>query len=232
MTTNTNFIQRTYRYDQQEGWPGMLARPYAPYAYDTGQIQVAMGAINIRPGEPVVYDATANRYRLPTSTEGTEMVGIVSYDSGTVATTGTFPATANSNALVEYTNDSRVKVGIMGTFYVIAGEALEYGQLVQWDASSTNTTYRQWIGRNGPDLVTAPEEMAVSGISTTLPSDDATWQTAIAAIKAAVDATFARANTNSNGNYRQFARVPMMCVSPTPVAAGDLMEVRVGWALR
>ena len=143
-------IQTQFRVHQQPGWPGSLARPNSPYAYDIGSVNVPSAATrNPQPGDAVYWNATANAFELAvSSTQIRDTLGIIVYDAGTVQSTlASAPSNANSDAFIQYADGDIIKVGIMGTFYVIAGGALEYGDQVdfdstdgQWDARTKATT--------------------------------------------------------------------------------------------
>ena len=126
-------IQRVFRRHQQPGWVGGLARPDAPYAYDTGQLHVPTSGRKARPGDGVIWDTTQNQYKVPTTdAEEFLVVGIVAYDAGTVQSTlTTAPTTENSDQYIEYDDDAIIKVAVLGTFYVIAGGAVEYGDILR-----------------------------------------------------------------------------------------------------
>ncbi len=127
-------IQQRYRAHQQEGWPGALARPNEPHIYHTGTLHVPSAGRKPRPGDAIVYDAAEDAFKLPTTdAEDAKVCGILSYDQGVVQKSlDAVPSGVNSEAYVEYADEDIVKVGVMGTFFVIAGVALEYGQLVEW----------------------------------------------------------------------------------------------------
>ena len=131
-------VQIEFRLHQQAGWPGSLSRPNQPSAYDVGQLNVPAAATrNPRPGDAVYWNSTDNQYQLVT-TSGNQLntLGIIIYDAGTVQSTlAVALANANSEAFIEYLDGDTIKVGVMGTFYVQAGSAMEYGDLVDFDAS-------------------------------------------------------------------------------------------------
>lgn len=130
----TNVVQQRFRAHQQEGWPGQLARPNEPHFYHTGTLHVPANGRNPRPGDALVYDASEDSFKLPSSAaEDAQVCGILAYDQGTVQKSlASAPAGVNSEAYVEYADEAVVKVGVMGTFFVMAGAAMEYGQLVEW----------------------------------------------------------------------------------------------------
>ena len=148
-------IQRVFRRHQQPGWVGGLARPNEPHAYDTGRLNVPASGRKARPGDGVYWNATANRFQVPT-TDAQELLvlGIVAYDPGTVQSTlGTAPTTENSDQFIEYVDDDVIKVAVLGTFYLIAGGAVEYGNILRhqnddykWD-NDTPTSYAELFRR-------------------------------------------------------------------------------------
>ena len=188
-------FQTNYNIYQQDGWPGQLARANEPYAYHTGLVHVPTNGRKPRPGDAVYYDATQNSFALPTNdAQSQQAIGIVSYDPPTVQSSlSTVPDGANSDSYIEYANDSVVKIAVLGTFFVVAGEAVEYDQLVQWDR--TNQDWRV-VANNPPN---------VSGGS----------------VSALV--------TSVNAAFDALRRTPVTVVSPEPVAANGIVEVRIGW---
>ncbi len=113
-------IQSTYARHQRRGFYGDVARPNTPHFYEVGQTSVA-----VKPGDGVLYDATEDKWALPTSdAERLEVSGVVSFDSA---------VKANADGVIEFAANALIKVGVMGHFYAKAGEALEYGDLVVYD---------------------------------------------------------------------------------------------------
>lgn len=234
-------IQRQYRRDQQAGWPGALARPYEPNAYDTGQLYVPPGGTAPEPGMAVVYDATRNRFALPTTAaQVKDIVGLVSYDSGTVqGSLASPPGNANSDAMVQYADGDVVKIGVLGTFYVLAQSALEYGDRVrwrtadgQWEAAATASTFGSAVDRaahtfanahvtddlDPPGTLANPDHDLAANDGSDSSRDY--WNAAFAAVIDSLNAV----RTTLDG----WRGLPAVCVSPTPVAAGGLAEVRFG----
>jgi len=222
----TPVIQSAYRRYEQAGWPGALARPHAPYAFDSGQIRVPTGGVAPAPGYPVYWDATNNRFALPTTDALNQTVcGILSYDGGTVASSLS-ATTENSPLGIEYKNDAVVKIGVLGTFWGIAAEAMKYGDLVEWEWRTTSPTVtdgeQRWKKRTG-FAASAPELPAAgdtNGLSTA-------WNAATA--KTAIDAIIASVySAVTVGVYR----LPIAVADPQPVSAGELVLLRVGYQVR
>ena len=147
----TQPIQSQFGVYQQPGWPGALSRPNEPHAFHHGVVRVPAAATRTpRPGDPVYWDATNNRFAIPTTAaERQQVVGILSFDSGTVQATQTLPSDANSDQFVEFKDGSRVKVCVMGTLYVVAGAALEYDDLVEWHLTDFDWTLRTAVAAAG-----------------------------------------------------------------------------------
>ena len=130
-------IQTVYNRYQQKGFVGALVRPNAPYEYDNG-----LAGVTVSPGQGVWYDASNNDFRLPTSAaERLLVVGIVSYDPGTVQSNlASVPSGSNSDTDIEFAADANIKIGVRGSFFVVAGEALEYGDQLVY-----NQTTERWV---------------------------------------------------------------------------------------
>ena len=136
-------IQSSYGRHQQAGWPGSKAKPGAPMEFVTGPVGVPTNGTKPKPGYGVYYNKTNKDFRVPTSLDQSLLVeGIVIYDAGTVQGSQSTPSTgANSDTLVAYEHGRVVKIGIFGTFFAVAGEALEFGDLVVFD----HGTDKDWI---------------------------------------------------------------------------------------
>ena len=104
----------------------MIAEPSAPHHLDSGLLYVPSAATrNPRPGDAVYYDVTQNALRSPQSAAESLLVcGILSYRQDQVA---------NADSIVEFLDGAEVQIGDFGTFWVVAGGAVEYGQIISWD---------------------------------------------------------------------------------------------------
>ena len=119
-------IQRSYSINPADGFPGVLAEPSAPHHLESGLMYVPASATrNPRPGDAVYYDTTENAFAIPTTAAQSLLVcGILSYRADKVA---------NASSIVEYLDGEECEVGDLGTFWVTAGAAMEYGQIIAWD---------------------------------------------------------------------------------------------------
>lgn len=131
-------IQREYRRHQQAWWVGELSRPYAPYDFDRGPVNLAANTY-LYPGEPVLYNSTNNAFEPVESTSLRQAIGIIIYDPGTVQVAATRQTDTNADARVRYADNDYVKVGVLGVFVGQCGEACEYGSKMIWDP-----TARRW----------------------------------------------------------------------------------------
>ena len=195
-------VQSNYTRYAQEGYVGDLARPSEPYAFDAGLAQVPTGGRKPRPGDAVYYDVTNNGFAVPTDAVTSRLVsGIVSYDPGTVASRRILPedSNANSDSFVEFDDGAALKVGVFGTFWVIAGGPVEYGQRVAWQ-----TDDQKWDAQADP--------AAIAALTGTF--NLALVNTLVAAI-------------NERTVLREI--VPIICVSPKTTAVGELIQVRIGY---
>jgi len=220
-------IQRTFRRYEQAGWPGGIARPHAPYALDSGQIHIPSSGTDPAPGYAVYWNATENQFALPTSDAQQQLVcGILAYDGGTVGVTRT--RTENSPLGVQYEDNDTVKVGVFGTYWGIAAEAMEYGDLVEWEWRATSPTITngsfRWKKRTTTGFGTDSPELPAAGQTNGLPAS----YTA-ATVKTAIDWIIDSLRTQVTASVY---RLPIAVASPGAVAAGELVELRVGYMVR
>ena len=131
-------FQSQYAKYQQAGYPGQLERAGSPHGFDLGE-----AGVELQPGWGVQYLSASNDWRIPTSAATRLLVlGIVSYDSATVSSALTaVPAGANSDQVIKIADEAMIKIGVQGVFWAIAGEALEYGDLVVFDQGDD----KDWI---------------------------------------------------------------------------------------
>lgn len=199
-------VQANFRVHQQVGWPGSLARPNAPYAYDTGTLHVESAGYKPRPGDPVYYDATNDDYRAPAAANLDDVCGIIVYDQGTVQSVlASAPTNANSDHYIEYEDGDIIKVAYVGNFFALAGEALEYNDRLVWDV-----TERKW------DVQDAPAASAVA---------DRTGNINLTNINGLKDALV----SSINDAIASLNQLPITCVSRAPVAADGIAELRIGF---
>ena len=164
----TNVVQVQYDINPQIGYPGGLAEPERPYAFTNGIINVPSAATRKpRPGDGVFYDQSENRWAVPTSDAEARLVrGILSYRLDTVQSVlSATPAGANSNSYIEYDDNDPVRIGIFGTFFIVAGEALEYDDRLIWDR-----TDGKWNVVASPVVAGADLNAVIGSVNTALQS--------------------------------------------------------------
>ena len=126
-------VQFSYNTYAQRGYIGDLARPDEPHAIDYVPAYVPTSGRNPRPGDMVHWDATNNGAAFALNANASETVfGIVTYYPGQVGgTLAATPSGANSDQFIEYKDGELMPVIVMGTAWLLAGAALEYGNLIR-----------------------------------------------------------------------------------------------------
>ena len=136
-----SLVQRQFQRYPGLGYPGDLARPEEPHAFDLGLAHVPANGRKPQPGDAVYYDEAENAFAVPTdAAQVRAAVGIVSFDPGVIqqARAGGVPTGSNSDQFVQFEDGDPIKVCIAGTVWILAGSAMKYGQLVQWDSGNNN----------------------------------------------------------------------------------------------
>lgn len=124
-------IQTTTNTYPSRGLPGELARDGEPYAIDFLPVQVPDSGRKPRPGDAVYWDATNNGVAAVVSGQMANMIGIVHYDLSKVQDTlSSTPSGADTDQYIEYDDGEFAPIITLGTVYVRAGAACEYGQLM------------------------------------------------------------------------------------------------------
>ena len=173
----TQQIQAVSNIYQQPGWVGDCARPEEPTLYD----YQSLSGVALKPGHGVWYDRANNNWKAPTNIAGQlDVTGFVSYDPATVAQKLTStPTGANSRQNTEIPSDEPVKIGLMGSFWAIAGETLEPGDLVWFDHEDEN--WQRFSLTQGTAFPASPDagdlfqfEAAASSLTSTQDIDGST----------------------------------------------------------
>lgn len=200
-------FQSAYGRYPGKGYPGTVALPNIPHIIHPGKLHVPTGATRKpRPGDALYYDATQNEWAIPTNAaELRQVTGVLHYDPGTIAMRGSSaPSGSNSPSFVEYSDEAPIWVGLLGAFYVIAGEGLEIEDHMIWDVASY-----KWDKR--PDYAaTAVANLANNQVATINTAKNAI----VAAIQHAVEYISVK---------------PFICMSEAPVAADGLAIVKIGY---
>ena len=129
-------IQTTTNTYPGRGLLGELARPGEPYAIDFLPAQVPSSGRKPRPGDSVYWDETNNGAAFPTTAAlRRTVIGIVHYDLSAVQKKlSAVPSGADTDQFIEYEDGEFMPVVVMGTVFIRAGAAVEYGQLLSQSA--------------------------------------------------------------------------------------------------
>ena len=151
-------FQSQYARYQQAGYVGGLARPGTPFAYEIGE-----AGQELQPGWGVMYSATNDDWRIPTSAATRlGVLGIVSFDPASLSSTlDSIPSGANSDQVIKIADGREVRIGVQGVFWARAGEAMEYGDLVVFD----HGTDKDWLKLTTPTTVAGLPRRAVVVVS-------------------------------------------------------------------
>ena len=152
-------VQTTYSDYPASGYPGGVARPSEPHGMDSGTLYVTSGeAGNPKPGDAVHWNATQNRFQVPTTTaQARRAVGVLGYRVDTVA---------NDANQVRFKDGDAVQVCVLGTVWCKVGEGVEYGDAVIFDTSDDD-----WVKFGGiPADAVEAEGTSQAQINTALAS--------------------------------------------------------------
>lgn len=131
-------FQTYYNKKQQVGLVGTVSRANAPYEFD----DPGKAAVDLRPGEAVLYDTATNTWKLPTSAvEEKRVTHVVGFDMASVQSTlSSVPAGNNSDQEVVFTAGSMVRLLRYGYMWALAGGAFEKGAAIYFDR-----TTKKWL---------------------------------------------------------------------------------------
>lgn len=140
-------IQTVYTVNPDIGYPGALALPEQPFAYENGIAQVPTSGRKPRPGDAVYYDRVNNGWAVPTDAPTLAQVcGLVGYRQDTVQDQlASVPSGANSDAFLEFDDGDPIRVLVFGSMFVRAGADMEFGQRIVF-----NTTDFDWDVQAAP----------------------------------------------------------------------------------
>ena len=198
-------IQSTYAIYPDLGYAGGVARPNEPMAIDLG---LFVGSGVIKPGQAVRYDRANDGFVLPTNVATSrDFIGVVHYRRSEVQT---------ADDEVEFSNGDDIEVGVMGTFWVISDNAVKYGDRMAFDTSTGNF---HMISSATADVGTGAGDR---NITDPLAASSAGATDVSTAINAGVQNIL-------DGNIGGIGGNQAWCVSPKPVAAGGLAQMRLGY---
>ena len=157
-------VQNNYTIYPTRGYPGDRARPYEPVSMDAGVLYVPTSGRKPRPGDALYYDTARDAFALPTTAAQTaDCIGILSYRKDTVA---------SENADVEFDDGDEIQVGVFGSFWVVAGGTVKYGQVIRQDRTDW-----QWDSYD-----VQPAVAGSFSASPTVAQQASGWNTSIAAM--------------------------------------------------
>lgn len=130
-------LQRTYDINPDLGFPGALARPSEPHSLESGILHVPSAGRAPRPGDALYYDEGEGAFALPTdAAQDAAVCAILSYRADQVA---------SADSIVRFADGDEIQFGRLGTFWVVAGSAMQYGQQIrmarddyQWDPKAAH----------------------------------------------------------------------------------------------
>lgn len=190
-------LQRTYDINPDLGFPGALARPSEPHSTGSGIIAVGgtgHSSVTPRPGDAIYYDRASGAFRLPnTDANFQDTCAILGYRADQVA---------DADSRVSFVDGDEIQFFTLGTVWVLAGQAMQYGDLLHWDGSGTLST---WAVENALTIGAA------------LTASSATAEDA------------ANLANQLRAYILELRRHPIVCVSRDPVSSGGIAQAQIGY---
>ena len=137
------------------GLPGEIARPNEPIRIERKPIYVVSGGRKPRPGDGVFWNGTQDAFQYPTTAAQELLVtGIVHFEQNAVqGHLASVPSGADTDTFIEYDDGEIAPIITMGTVYMRAGAACEFGDLLRiqradfkWDPDNP-TSYAELFKR-------------------------------------------------------------------------------------
>ena len=120
------YVQTQYSINPEVGFVGDIARPNEPFALDSGILSHGTTAALSVPGAGVFWDTSTNTFQVPeTAANRLIICGILHYRKDDVQ---------DADDEVVFADGDFVQVCIMGTIWVTAGAAVEYSQILEFQA--------------------------------------------------------------------------------------------------
>jgi len=139
--TNSLLHQSEWNQYQGEAWIGLLLSIPGSVVI-ARQVSTPAGGTKPQPGFPVFYNASANRYQVPTTAANIKRIcGIVIYNKSDVP---------DSSGTIEYDDDDVVDIVIRGGAWVKSGAALEATDLLTWDNGD-----KDWVKGARPTITSS-----------------------------------------------------------------------------
>ena len=147
--TITNIHQPSYTQYHEKGWAGMVAIP----AIQPLLIRGFSGSNSIKPGYGLYYDpdeSTNGKWKKPSSQAQSLLVhGVVGYEQSNRE------SATNQSGEIEFSQNDPVKIFTEGVVWVVAGGAINYGDLVRFSHATSGDTLNRWIKYEIADAATA-----------------------------------------------------------------------------
>ncbi|MDE2725205.1 MAG: hypothetical protein OXI59_17690 [Gemmatimonadota bacterium] len=184
-------LQTDFTPYQQPLFVGFPTMPFADCFTRRGRIYVPNNGTAPKPGDAVIWDASRKSYKLPTSAaEAGQLDGII--------------VLSQQHTGVTYANNDPIIVMERGNLAVIAGDAVAFRQIVQWQ-----TDDQKW------DAYTL--EVAAAA--------DISGQTAVAGLQGEVNDTVDDIETNVNAALN--VETMVKCASKDGGTDGSIIEISV-----
>ena len=136
MATQTN-------YDGENSKVGQIARAH-PFLLSHGKVQVDANERMPRPGDAVIWDSANHAFKIPSSSELRNAVGIVTLDGGAIPTR----VGSTTNTAVQYPDGSNITVMVQGVIGVrvvtSASQTINFGAKMVWKIPSGIDVESDW----------------------------------------------------------------------------------------
>ena len=121
-------IQTSYAINPGKGFKGLIARPNEPTIVERGILKpITSSKANPVPGDALVWNGTGNGFSCPVTASLKDIVGILTLRQDTV--------TGSSG--VSFSADDEIFICTLGTVWVEAGGAVEWGSRIVWQTDDS-----------------------------------------------------------------------------------------------
>ena len=142
-------IQTSYNINPGKGYPGLIAHPNEPTIIEAGPLTGTA-----RPGEAALWDRTQHAFKeadISTAAQLAAVIGIFTYRRSELQD--------SSNDRVNFADGEEVEVCVMGTVWVTAQVALEYGDRLAFSDGANG----RWSVAAGFSAAAAPTGAELGG---------------------------------------------------------------------
>ena len=128
---NTLRFQSDWLVHQANAWAGLMVSQPGSMVI-SGALRTPTGGVIPRPGYPVYYNPTSDRWEVPTTAENiANIAGILLYRKSDIV---------NESGVIEYANDTIADILFRGAVWVEAGGAINPLSRITWDNAA-----RDWV---------------------------------------------------------------------------------------